>query len=150
MPTPSHVLLVEDDPAIATLLLHWLRHDWPSTACQHATTAHEALALMHSQPIDMVLVDLILPDASGLQVIDALIAAMPPDKPPLPTVVVSGADTEELNQFTALRHGAQEWVSKSDPQMRQHLYEAMCRAWARYRYRESLITGLKEAGRGGK
>lgn len=144
MPTPSHILVVEDDPQVASLLGVWLLQDWPvTTMIQHVSTLADAIKALQTQPVDMLLVDLTLPNGQGLAVIDALMDAMPPDKPPLPNVVVTGEDKADLD---ALRHGVGEWVSKADgTTLRQRLKTAMEHEWARYRYRQHFVERLKGA-----
>lgn len=60
------VLIIEDDPRIARLLtLELACHDW-GTLWQR--TGSDGLKVLASQAIDIVLLDLMLPDMDGLQV----------------------------------------------------------------------------------
>jgi DNA-binding response OmpR family regulator len=69
----TRILLVEDDPDVRPLLEHiLLSNDF------HVTTADSvavASALLDSQPYDLVIADVNLPDGSGLRVADRAIAA---------------------------------------------------------------------------
>src|SRR5258708_7880026 len=64
----ARILLVEDDPDVRPLLVHLLlEHRY------HVTTAETVLAataLLNSQPFDLVICDVNLPDGSGLTVAD--------------------------------------------------------------------------------
>lgn len=57
------VLIIDDDPDHADLLAEFV------DACDHtarvARTAADALALLSTQPVDLILVDLVLPDLHG-------------------------------------------------------------------------------------
>jgi len=62
-----HVLIVEDDPLVAEVLHATLVSDY-SVSC--ANTVGEALAFLRTAHLDLVLVDSILPDGRGAQVVD--------------------------------------------------------------------------------
>src|SRR5262249_4112530 len=131
MPFPSCILLVEDDEQIANLLKIWLERDWPpTTRIVYAATLADATQGNLAYQVDMFLVDLALPDSTGLEVIDALIGLMPHDRPVLPMVIVTGAIKAGIDALQALRHGAGDWVTKGDPlTLRVRLKEAMEREW---------------------
>src|SRR5260370_738092 len=69
----ARILLVEDDPDVRPLLVHLLlEHRY------HVTTAETVLTattLLCSQPFDLVICDVNLPDGSGLTVADRAKAA---------------------------------------------------------------------------
>jgi CheY-like chemotaxis protein len=133
---PEHVLLIEDDAADQALIQHWAQADWPpDTQLTTVISVEEGLPLVQLGVIDCVLLDLSLAGGlSDIPAIDALMASMPSSRSPLPLLIVSGADVRRSTE--ALRHGAQEWVGKNDPQFREQLTRAITHAWARYRYRE--------------
>ena len=55
MTSPKHILLVEDDPAIADPLTYALnREGWQ---VHWRTLATDALTLLHSQPVDFIILD---------------------------------------------------------------------------------------------
>jgi DNA-binding response OmpR family regulator len=64
------ILLVDDDPWIQNLLCDYLAHD--GHALTAAGTAGEALEILRSTPIDLVLLDYHLPDLNGFQVLHRL------------------------------------------------------------------------------
>lgn len=97
------VLLVEDNADHARLVSHILREKFAWT---RSATLSEALALLEAASFDAVLLDLGLPDASGVEGLIELRRR----HPEVPVVVVT-ADGEELGP-EALRHGAQDFLVK--------------------------------------
>jgi two-component system, OmpR family, response regulator len=64
----ARILLVEDDPDVRPLLEHLLlEHGYQVTTAETVLTA---TALLNSQPVDLVICDVNLPDGSGLTVAD--------------------------------------------------------------------------------
>jgi DNA-binding response OmpR family regulator len=60
-----HVLIVEDEPLIVDVLEETLEQEYRVSS---ATTVGQALALLQSAHVDVVLVDSVLPDGSGAEV----------------------------------------------------------------------------------
>ncbi|MFC1764036.1 ATP-binding protein [Planctomycetota bacterium] len=75
----------------------------------HAEFLKEALACLGSSPIDVALVDLNLPDSSGL----ATVRKIHQQFPNVPLVVVTSEDAQELG-LQALACGAQDYMIKGD------------------------------------
>ncbi|MDB5096305.1 MAG: two component, sigma54 specific, transcriptional regulator, Fis family [Cyanobacteria bacterium RYN_339] len=92
------ILLVEDHVDFREMLAEWLGRRGYDVAC--AGTADEALELARACPFDVVVLDLLLPGASGLEVQAALLA----DQPDLAVIVLSGEATVEAAVAT-LREG---------------------------------------------
>jgi DNA-binding response OmpR family regulator len=66
----AHVLLVEDEPKLRYSLAEGLRlEDWAVTA---AATGAEALREMEARPFDLIVLDWMLPDCDGLEIIQRL------------------------------------------------------------------------------
>jgi two-component system, OmpR family, response regulator RegX3 len=95
------VLVVEDDPAIAGPLVRGLTR--AGYEVEHVATAAGALA---ATSIDLVLLDLGLPDADGIDVCRELRATSD-----VPIIVVS-ARTDELDRVLGLELGADDYVVK--------------------------------------
>lgn len=98
----SHrILVVDDEPDMRLILGMTLQiggHD-----VTEAETGEEALALMSQQDFDIVLLDLNLPDKSGLDVLDELQTAG--RVPGLPVLILTADAREHLDQETARRGG---------------------------------------------
>lgn len=73
----------------------------------HATRLEEALRRLVQNDIDVVLLDLSLPDSEGLDTI----AAVHSEAPEVPVVVLTGRNDQEL-AIDAVRHGAQDYLVK--------------------------------------
>jgi two-component system, OmpR family, response regulator RegX3 len=95
------VLVVEDDPAIAGPLVRGLSRAGYDT--EHVSTAAQALA---APSADLVLLDLGLPDADGIDVCRQLRATST-----VPIIVVS-ARRDELDRVLGLELGADDYVVK--------------------------------------
>lgn len=105
---PAPVLLVEDEPLICRRLQGLLQQlGYAPDALVIATSLAEARACMAAQPIALALVDLGLPDGSGID----LIAEMHAADPSLAILVISAWCTEDAI-LAALRAGATGYVLK--------------------------------------
>lgn len=105
---PSPVLVVEDEPLLQHRLHGILRQlGYAPDALLSASTLGEARACLASQPVTLALVDLMLPDGSGLD----LIAQMRAESPEMGILVVSAWSSEE-SILAALRAGATGYVLK--------------------------------------
>jgi signal transduction histidine kinase len=102
------VLLVDDNPADTRLIRELLLDAGTLPAClAHAGRLSEALACLRASPFDAVLLDLTLPDATGLDTLLRVRAAAPD----VPVVVLTGADDDAL-ALRALKGGAQDFLVK--------------------------------------
>ena len=107
--TSIDILLVEDNPSDAYLVREQLIDD-PAMQCRlsHAERLSEALGFLEATHFDVVLLDLSLPDAQGLETVRHLRAA----NADVPLVVLSSLDDEE-KALQAMREGAQDYLLKS-------------------------------------
>lgn len=64
------VLLVEDDPDVAALLVHHLES--VGFRVRHSVNGQDALESIDAEPPDLLLIDIGLPDLDGRQIIDHL------------------------------------------------------------------------------
>ncbi len=103
------ILLVEDNPADADLLMDSLTQDDGSSVWQvrHVERLSEALQALEQQPVDVVLLDLSLPDSQGLGSITRLQAVVPH----LPIVMLTGRDDTQI-AVQAVAQGAQDYLVK--------------------------------------
>lgn len=102
------VLVVEDNPGDARLVELYLSEDpgRPFTVVK-AGRLSDALDILAAQHVDVVLLDLSLPDSFGLATLARLRAAAPV----VPVVVLTGTNDEAL-ALEALRQGAQDYLVK--------------------------------------
>jgi signal transduction histidine kinase len=107
-PAPVRVLLVEDVDEDAALLEHLVsRAPGAAFTLRRAALVREALDILGAEAVDVVLLDLGLPDAFGLSGLDRLLAAAPT----VPVVVMTGAERDEL-AGQALQRGAEDFLVK--------------------------------------
>ena len=98
-------LVVDDEPAICELLnLTLTRMD---VTCVVASTLEEAKSLLRSQPVDVCLTDMKLPDGSGLD----LVSYIQQHLAQLPVAVITAHGSME-SAVQALKNGAFDFVSK--------------------------------------
>lgn len=102
-----YILLVEDEPALVTLLRYTLEKEgWRVEA---AGDGREALLKIAEDPPDLVLLDWMLPELSGLEVCRQL--RRRPETRNLPIVMLT-ARGEEGDRVRGLDSGADDYVSK--------------------------------------
>ena len=99
------VLVVDDDPTVAEVVLEYLRRDGFEAA--HAQDGLAALALAATAPPDLVVLDLMLPGIDGLEVCRRLRE----QRPDLPVVMLT-ARGEEEDRIAGLEVGADDYVVK--------------------------------------
>ncbi len=103
--TVLSVLLVEDDEDDALLVADLL--ETTTLRLDHVATAAEAGVWLRARHADCVLLDLGLPDASGLESIGMLLAS----NPAIAVVVLTG-DSDEQRGIEALGAGAEDYLVK--------------------------------------
>lgn len=104
------ILLVEDNPGDARLVRELLRGEPAARLCEVTAIARLAeLPSILERGFDVLLLDLLLPDSSGLETLRRARAAAPD----IPILVMTGASDEE-NAIQALREGAQDYLVKGE------------------------------------
>ncbi|MBF0382788.1 MAG: cyclic nucleotide-binding domain-containing protein [Magnetococcales bacterium] len=110
------ILMIEDDPLFQTLAQTWLAPSVSSDSLLPADPVFilnqtdslgKAIEIMKSGKIDLIVLDLNLPDSSGLNTISRLMRKAGNT----PIVVFSGTDDEE-QILLAARHGAEDYLIK--------------------------------------
>jgi two-component system, cell cycle response regulator len=130
-----HVLLVEDNPGDARLIREALR-DVRSyeLILRHVDRLSDALQCLVDEPWAVVLLDLSLPDAHGLETVRQAHSAAPD----VPIVVLTGLNDEVL-AVKAVQAGAQDYLVKSQIDGNL-LVRAMRYAIERNRMRAALVS----------
>ena len=75
--SPLRIMLVDDHPIVRRGVSEILAHAFPQASIDQVGSGGEAMALARTQPCDIVILDLTLPDASGLDVLKAIREAQP-------------------------------------------------------------------------
>ena len=104
---PADVLIVEDEPDIRNLIVHHLTRD--GFRCRTAGSGAEALARVRVAAPDLVVLDLMLPEMTGLEVCRRLRAD--PTTAGVPIIMLT-AKTDEVDRIVGLEMGADDYVAK--------------------------------------
>lgn len=108
------LLLVEDNQGDARLLQEMLnQRSLSGTEVSHVTTMTDAESHLGRHAVDIIVLDLGLPDANGVESIRRAHAAAPR----IPLVVLTGSDDEAL-AAQALQEGAQDYLLKGQIEAR--------------------------------
>jgi CheY-like chemotaxis protein len=67
-----NVLVIEDEPDVRELVGQCIKVRWPRTAITTADNGQQGLAILRGQPIDLLILDIGLPDIDGRQVLRRL------------------------------------------------------------------------------
>ena len=105
-------LVVDDLPAVRAGFVDLLRENYPQAQIFEAGRMAEAMHILQHEEVDLLLVDLGLPDASGLE----LIRALAEQRPQARSVVVTIFDDDD-HLFPALQAGAFGYLLKDRPKV---------------------------------
>jgi signal transduction histidine kinase len=101
------ILLIENDPWIASLLCEAAGMRRSDLEIRHVDCFEDGLAHLRTQPVDVVLAELNLPDEQGLRTLDRL-----REEFPKLAIVVLTAIADEDMAITAIQSGAQDYLIK--------------------------------------
>jgi PAS domain S-box-containing protein len=110
LPTPwigARVLAVDDDEENRVILQRLLEPEGFSVNC--ATGGAEALRMMEAASYDLVLLDLVMPDVDGYEVLASMQKS--PALRSVPVIVLSASD-DLSHVVQSLDHGAEDFISK--------------------------------------
>ncbi len=107
MPKPTHLLVVEDEAALADLLKYNLEKEGYRVSV--ATDGEEALVAANENPPDIVLLDWMLPKAPGIEVCRRLRARQETRNTPIVMLTARG---EEGDRVRGLDMGADDYITK--------------------------------------
>ena len=102
--TKPLILVVEDEPKLSRVVCNYLERD--GYVSQVAVTCGSANQYVYSLKPDLVILDIMLPDGSGLDVLKKLRTTS--DIP----VILLTAKSEEIDKIMGLEFGADDYVSK--------------------------------------
>jgi DNA-binding response OmpR family regulator len=103
----ARILVVEDDPDIAELIVHYLEKAGHST--ERLSSGSDVMRRLRSTPVDLVVLDLMLPGMDGMAVCDAL--RRDTSTSHLPVIMLT-ARGEEADRVAGLERGADDYVTK--------------------------------------
>lgn len=114
----TRILLLEDLPEIRAWMKALVLQAFPGAQIHEAARVHDARALIGTQKFDLALIDLGLPDGTGVEVV----ARLREHQPDAQSVVVTIHDDDE-HLFPALQAGAFGYILKEQPreQIAEHL-----------------------------
>jgi len=128
----GNILIVEDDPNIRKLVrVNLVKRGY---TVSEAEDSHQAMALFQAEAVDLVLLDVVLPGLSGVD-----ICAWMRARSDVPIIVLSARSEEDL-KVAALDAGADDYVTK--PFGQEELL-ARVRAFLRRSYSEPNIPATK-------
>ena len=104
MPPRQTILVVEDEQSIAETITYALQTEGFVPVWK--TTGHEALVVLASQPVALVVLDVGLPDMSGLDVCREM------QKLGAPPVIFLTARSGEVDRIVGLELGADDYLAK--------------------------------------
>lgn len=103
-----NVMIVEDDEADLFLLTRLLRRSFPDSQITAASSVQDAYSVYMQKPIDLILLDLNLPDGYG----PSTVREVRRFNRFIPIIVVTGLDTS-LTILEALKNGANDVLLKA-------------------------------------
>lgn len=106
----KNILLLEDLPEIRVWLRKLVLQVFPAAQISESARVHDALSLVSAVKFDLALIDLGLPDGSGVDVVTKLRDVQPDAQ----SVVVTIHDDDE-HLFPALQAGAFGYILKEQP-----------------------------------
>lgn len=134
------LLLIEDEPEDAELMLNGLQRHFTGNSIHHVTTLDSALERLGKDPRpDVVLADLNLPDCRGIATLRRLLETAPD----LPILVISSI-TDPFTRQAAMDAGAAEYLLKFTDFDPVQVYTQVHRTVARYATYKNLTRVLQE------
>jgi phosphoribosyl 1,2-cyclic phosphodiesterase/CheY-like chemotaxis protein len=135
----SRILVVDDDPDIRALANRALIQDGHIVI--EAGGGREALALIDSQPFDLLLLDLLMPEPGGLEVLKTLRSR--PAMAALPIVVLTALD-DEVNTRSGFELGATDYLTRpfSIPQLAARVRACLARTGLDFAVDRAPIVAL--------
>jgi CheY-like chemotaxis protein len=103
------ILVIEDNPADAALIRIYLEEVALPSNLLHATHLKNGLQLLHEQDVDLVLLDLTLPDSDRRHTLKRFLE----QAPEIPVIAMTGYKDEILG-IQSVRAGAQDFLVKGE------------------------------------
>ncbi len=107
MAGPALILIVDDDSDCREVTARLLERE--GYLVRQARTGAECIALVEREPVDLVLLDVLMPEMDGFAVCAALRAL--PGKAGLPIILLTGKD-DLPTRLEGMHHGVSEFLAK--------------------------------------
>lgn len=100
----KHILVVEDEPKIREVIRSYLHKE--GFLCYEASTGKEAFDLLTKHKMDLIILDLMLPDVTGEHICDTIrnISNIP--------IMMLTAKSAEQHRIDGLTRGADDYITK--------------------------------------
>lgn len=103
-PTRIDVLIVDDDAVLASMLADYLNGE--GCQCQRAASGEQALEMLESMSIDIVLMDIMMPGMGGIEALKKIRTTS------LVPVLMLTARGDDLDRILGLELGADDYIPK--------------------------------------
>ncbi len=135
----AHILVVDDEPAIVTVVRERLERD--GFTVRSAASGEEALAHMGADPADLIVLDLMLPGIDGFEVLRRLRRG----GHTVPVIVLTARD-EDVDKIVGLELGADDYLVKPfNPRELTARIRALLRRQAELKALEAKVTQMQAA-----
>jgi two-component system, OmpR family, response regulator MprA len=104
-PDMQRILVVDDDPAVTSVLRRGLSYE--GFTVDTAASGHEGLAAARDHQPDLIILDIMMPDLDGFEVLRRIRSA----DPQLPVLMLTAKDSPS-DQVEGLQSGADDYVIK--------------------------------------
>jgi two-component system NtrC family response regulator len=135
----AQILIIDDDPIVCETISHIAKHLGHEAMSTH--TLQEGIAKVSSDAIDVVLLDVRLPDGKGLDAMPEIRKA--PSRPEI--IILTGYGDPDGAEL-AVKNGAWDYLEK--PSSRQQISLALTRA-LQYRQQREIVTPAAAINREG-
>jgi PAS domain S-box-containing protein len=107
--TLLQLLVIEDNPGDYILVSEYLGESFPDATILHADTLQKGINCLETHRIDVILLDLTLPDGKGIDSFHAINTKAPHT----PVIILTGLGDTQL-ALESLKIGAQDYIVKDD------------------------------------
>ncbi|MDP1767361.1 MAG: response regulator transcription factor [Nitrospirota bacterium] len=130
------VLIVDDHPLLRQAIRQVIEHHFPTAIVREASTGEEAAGIVRKEPVELAVLDVMLPDHSGLTVLKRIKKL----RPQIKCLMLTIHDEPQYVRL-ALSHGASGYLTKETAP--DELHEAIRTVLTGARY---VTKGLEREG----
>lgn len=107
--TALNILVIEDNSGDYILVKEYLHDAFAKATILHADTLHAGMEILHSNPVDVILLDLTLPDGMGIDSFHTIYEKAGQ----IPVIILTGLG-DTATALESLKVGAQDYIVKDD------------------------------------